>query len=55
MVLVAVEVLPVESKPPAAVVVRISKGEGHDLGAEAPFSTCKGEREVRLSCRNWSS
>ena len=28
-----------ESKPPAAVVVRISKGERHDLDAAAPFST----------------
>ena len=28
-----------KSKPPAAVVVRISKGERHDLGAAAPFST----------------
>ena len=32
-------VLPVGSKPLTAVVVRISKGEGHDLGAAAPFST----------------
>ena len=27
------------SKPPAAVVGRISKGERHDCGATAPFST----------------
>ena len=27
------------SKPPAAVGERILKGEGHDLGAAAPFST----------------
>ena len=39
MVLVAVEVLPVGSKPLAAVVASISKGEGHDFGAAAPFST----------------
>ena len=39
MVFVAVEVLPVESKPPAADVVRISKAERHDLGAAAPFLT----------------
>ena len=39
MVPVAVEVLPMGSKPPAAVGVRISKGERHDLGAAAPFST----------------
>ena len=30
VVLVAVEVLPIESKPPGAVVVRICKGERHD-------------------------
>ena len=39
LVLVAVELLPVGSKPPAAVGVRISKGEGHDFGVAAPFST----------------
>ena len=39
MVFIAVEVLPVGSKPPEAVVVRISKGERHDLGAAAPFLT----------------
>ena len=39
MVLVAVEVSPVGSTPPAAVVVRISKGERHDLGAAAPLPT----------------
>ena len=27
------------NKPPAADVVRVSKGERHDLGAAAPFST----------------
>ena len=39
MVFVAVKVLPVGSKPPAAVGERISKGGRHDLGAAAPFST----------------
>ena len=39
MIFVAVEVLPVGSKPPAAFGVRISKGERHDFGAAAPFST----------------
>ena len=38
MVFVAVEILPVGSKPLVAVVC-ISKGERHDLGVEAPFST----------------
>ena len=35
VIFVAVEVSPVGSKPPAAVVVRISKGGRHDLGAAA--------------------
>ena len=39
MVLVSAEVVPAESKPPAAVVVRTFKGERHDFGAAAPFST----------------
>ena len=39
MVFVAVEVSTVGSKPPAAVVVRISKGGRHDLGAAAPLPT----------------
>ena len=56
MVLVALEVLSVGSKPPAAVGVRISKGERHDFGAAPPFltktSSLKGEREIRLSRRN---
>ena len=39
VVFVAVEVSPAESKPPAAVGERISKGEIHDLGATAPLST----------------
>ena len=38
MVLVAVEAVPVESMPPAAVSVRISTGERHSFGAAAPFS-----------------
>ena len=38
MVFVAVEAS-VGNKPPAADVVRISKGDRHDLGAAAPFST----------------
>ena len=37
VVIVAVVVLLVRSKPPAAVGERISKGERHDLGAPAPF------------------
>ena len=41
MVLVALKVSPVGSKPWAAVVVRISKSKKHDLGAVAPFSTTK--------------
>ena len=36
MVLVAVEAVPAGSKTPAAVGVRISKGERHDFGAAAP-------------------
>ena len=52
MVLIAVEVVPARSKPPAAVSVRISTGERRDFGAAAPLSTkvtsCdKGEPEVR--------
>ena len=39
MIIVAVEVLAVESKPPAAVGVRISKGERHDFGAVALLPT----------------
>ena len=39
MVFVVVVVLPVGSKPPAAVVVRISRGERHALGATEPLST----------------
>ena len=38
-VLVAVEVSPVGSKPPAGVGECISNGERHDLGVAAPFST----------------
>ena len=39
VVFVAVEVSPAGSKPPAAIGESISKGERHDLGAAAPFST----------------
>ena len=39
MIFVAVEVLPVGSKSPAAVGERISKDGRHDLGAAAPSST----------------
>ena len=54
MVIVAVEVLPVGSKPPAAVVVRISKDGRNDLGAAVRLSTRasspnKGVLEVRCS------
>ena len=59
MILVAVEVLSVGSKPPVAVGVCIFKGKRHDFNAAAPFSTktspCEGEREVWLSRRDWSS
>ena len=39
VVLVAVEAMAAGSKPPATVGERISKGERHDFGAAAPFST----------------
>ena len=39
VVFAAVEVSAVGSKTPMAVVVRISKGGRHDLGAAAPLST----------------
>ena len=39
VVFVAVEVLPVGSKPPAAVGEGISKGERHDSVAAAPLPT----------------
>ena len=39
MVLVAAEAVPAGSKSPAAVGVRISKGERHGFGAAAPLST----------------
>ena len=50
MVFVTVEVVPTGSKTPAVVDVRISKGERHDFGAVAPFSTrasFEGEPEVQ--------
>ena len=39
MIIVVVEILPVGSKPPVVVVVRISKGERHGFGAAAPLLT----------------
>ena len=39
MALVDVEAVPVDSKPPAVIVVRISPGNRHDFGALAPSST----------------
>ena len=39
MILVTVEALLAESKPPAAVSVRISTSERHGFGAAAPSST----------------
>ena len=39
MVVNAVEAVPAESKPPAAVRVRISAGERHRFGVAAPLST----------------
>ena len=39
MVLVVVEAVPAGSKPPAAVGIRIFKGERHDFGATAPLPT----------------
>ena len=39
MVIIAVEAVPVGSKPPAAVCVRISAGERHDFVAAVPLST----------------
>ena len=44
---VAVKVLPVGSKPPAAVVVRISKHGRHDLGAASPLSTTTSSLQER--------
>ena len=39
---------PVGSKPPATVVVRISKGERHDSSAAAPFSTTTSSLQRRV-------
>ena len=47
MVLVAVKVLPVGNKPPAAIGVRISKGKRHDFSAAAPFSTKRSSLQGR--------
>ena len=55
MVFVAVEVLSVGSKPPAADVVRISKGERHDLGAAAPFSTMTSSLKGRAGASAFTS
>ena len=60
MVLVAVEAMPAGGKLPAAVDVRISKGERHNFGAAAPLSTRhyplnNRESEIRWSHhRSWS-
>ena len=47
VILVTVEDWPMKSKPPAAVVVWISKGKSHDLGAAAPFSTTTSSLQGR--------
>ena len=47
MVVVAVEAVPVRSKPPVAVGVRISKGERHGFGAVAPLPTRVSSHERR--------
>ena len=56
VVLVAEVAFLAVSKQPAAAGEPISKGDRHDKGAAAPFSTkiypYKGELEVRLSRRN---
>ena len=39
MVLIAVEAVSAESKPPVAILVLISVGERHGFGAAAPLST----------------
>ena len=51
---VAVVVLLVESKPPAAVGEYISKGERHDLGAAAPFSTMTSPLQGRAGGSTFS-
>ena len=47
-IVTAVEAVPVGSKPPAAVGVRISTGERHGFGASAPFSTRALSKLVKL-------
>ena len=47
MILVVVEASPAGSKPPAAVVVRISMGARHDSGDAAPFSTKTSSMQER--------
>ena len=53
MIFATVEVSPVGSKPPVAVVVRISKDGRHDLGDAAPFSTKTSSPQGRAG--GWSS
>ena len=50
MVTVAVEVLPVGSKPSAAVSVRISTGERRGFGAAASLSTKTSSLQGRAGC-----
>ena len=47
VVSVAVEVLPVGSKPSAAIDERISKGKRYDLGAAVPLSTTTSSLQGR--------
>ena len=47
MVIVAIEVSPVGSKPLAAVGERISKDGRHDLGAAAPFTATTSSMQGR--------
>ena len=55
-VFVAVEIWTVGSRPPAAVIVRISKNGRYDLGTAAPSSTKTSSLQgLWPLCRNWSS
>ena len=47
MVLVAVEVVPAESKPPAVVSVSICTGERHGFGTASPLPTRASSLEGR--------
>ena len=52
VVLVAVDVVTAESKTPAAVDVRISKGKRHHFGAAAPLpirASCLGQERAEGS------